>query len=74
MKSIIKKIISLVLFGLLFLPIVTFAKSDKVDIYLFYGNGCPHCAQLENFLITYNEMNNDIIIHKYEVWYDEENQ
>ena len=74
MKNIIKKIVSLVLFGLLFLPIITFAKTDKVDLYLFYGDGCPHCAQLENFLITYNEMNNDIVIHKYEVWYDEDSQ
>ncbi len=74
MKNIIKKIVSLVLFGLFFLPIITFAKTDKVDIYLFYGDGCPHCAQLENFLITYNEMNNDIVIHKYEVWYDEDSQ
>ena len=74
MKNSIKKIVSLVLFTLLFIPTVIFAKSDKVDIYLFYGDGCPHCAQLKNFLLTYNEMNNDIIVHEYEVWYDEEGQ
>ena len=27
---------------LLFIPIFVHAKT--VDIYLFYGDGCPHCA------------------------------
>ena len=74
MRNIIKKIVSVILFVLLFVPTIIFAKSDKIDLYLFYGDGCPHCAQLENFLLTYNEMNNDIIVHKYEVWFDEDSQ
>ena len=25
---------------------------EKINIYLFYGEGCPHCEELKNYLIT----------------------
>ena len=51
-------------------------KSDKVNIYVFYGEGCPHCEQLFKYL---NELEKDnsiskmYSIDKYEVWHDSNN-
>ncbi len=56
---------------LLFIPIFVHAKT--VDIYLFYGDGCPHCAAEEKFLESYLKSNEDVVLHKYEVWYNEDN-
>ena len=52
------------------MPLVIQAKSD-VDLYLFWGDGCPHCAKEKQFL---NELNDkDINTHLYEVWNNEDN-
>lgn len=54
-----------------FVPLVQ--ASEKIDVYLFYGNGCPHCEKEEDFLNELKKENQDIEIHKYEVWYDSDN-
>jgi glutaredoxin len=50
------------------------APANPVYIYLFWGEGCPHCAKakpyLENLAAAYPE----IQLRTYEVYYDEENQ
>lgn len=47
---------------------------DKVNIYLFYGNGCPHCEKEEEFLTKLQEKYKDKIqVFKYETWYNSEN-
>ena len=47
----IKKIFVLLLLIVLF-PVT--AKADNVvNMYLFYGDGCPHCAEEEKFLDKY---------------------
>ncbi|MBR2603650.1 MAG: hypothetical protein IKE10_01305 [Bacilli bacterium] len=67
-----KKIIKFLVFAiLLFIPVFVHAKT--VDIYLFYGDGCPHCAAEEKFLESYLKSNEDVVVHRYEVWYNEEN-
>ena len=68
-----KKIIYTIIISLLFIPIFVFAGNKDVDMYLFYGRGCPHCAQLEEFLDKYLPKNTDVKLHKYEVWYDSDN-
>ncbi len=68
-----KKIIYTILITLLFIPTIAFAANKDIDIYLFYGDGCPHCAQLEKFLDKYLPKNKDVKLHKYEVWYDSDN-
>ena len=70
-----KRIINyLILFIVLMIcPVVVNAKST-VNLYLFYGEGCPHCAAEEKFLKSYINDNSDIKLYKYEVWYDESNQ
>ena len=46
------------------------AKTAKV--YLFYGNGCPHCAQFEEFAQKNKDKYNFEVI-SYETWYNEDN-
>jgi len=48
-------------------------KSNGVDIYFFYGNGCPHCAKEEKFLDRLEYENKNIATHRYEVWYNRDN-
>ena len=46
-----KFIIFLLLFSILTIFSAAQAAKDKVDIYLFRGEGCSHCAQLEPYLL-----------------------
>lgn len=50
--------------------------NHEVNVYLFYGEGCPHCAKEIAFLNK--ELKKDkysnVILHKYETWYDTDNQ
>ena len=80
-----KKIAKIFLFALvLFIPfmITTNAEEKKTDeknkinVYLFRGEGCPHCAEAEEW---FDELKKDEEFSKYytlvdyEVWYDEDN-
>ena len=67
-----KKLIRLFVLALiLFVPVI--AKAKTVDIYFFYGDGCPHCAAEEKFF-EFNLKNNDeVVIHKYQVWNNADN-
>ena len=68
-----KKFKILLFLLLLIIPFSIKAES-KVDLYLFYGDGCPHCAEEENFLDEYLQDKNYIELHKYEVWHDSDNR
>ena len=48
-----KKIITSLLFLVLMLPVVVFGKEKTLNIYLFYGDGCPHCAALQKYMDPY---------------------
>ena len=67
-----KKIIKTILFIILFIPIIIFGKEKELNMYLFYGDGCPHCAALEVFLDDYLKDKDYIKLYKYEVWYNQE--
>ncbi len=49
--------------------------SEKVNIYFFWGNGCPHCEEEFTF---FNEIEKEYSkyynLNTFEVWYDEENE
>ncbi len=48
---------------------------DKINIYFFYGDGCPHCAKEEKFLDRLNEKYADSIqIFRYETWKNSTNK
>ena len=49
--------------------------SEKtVTVYLFHGNGCPHCEHAMEFLESIANDYGYLEIISYEVWYNEENQ
>jgi glutaredoxin len=42
-------------------------------ILLFYGQGCPHCKDVEDF-ITQNNIEDKVKFTRLEVWYNKDNQ
>lgn len=47
---------------------------NKINLYLFKGDGCPHCAQEEKWLKEITDEYGDCLnIYEFEVWYNEEN-
>jgi thiol-disulfide isomerase/thioredoxin len=46
---------------------------EKVKLYFFYGDGCPHCAKEEIFLDNLEKEYKEIEILRYEVWGSPEN-
>ncbi len=63
---IMKLKILLIIFMFLLFPINIVAQ-NKVNIYLFYGDGCPHCEKTEKYLDTLYDKY-DIKVYSYEVW------
>lgn len=70
MKRILKIIC---LLALVFFPMTCFAKEDKITLYFFHGDGCPHCAEEEVFLESIKDEYPNLEIVSYEVWYNDEN-
>lgn len=44
-----------------------------VTAYLFYGDGCPHCAKLEAYLEESAPKHSDVTVRRFEVFKDREN-
>lgn len=72
MKKIVRVLFLFLFFFMFLIPVQAKEKND-ITIYLFHGDGCPHCAEEHEFLKKY-EKDKHIKIVKYEVWYNEENQ
>ena len=49
------------------------ASADKVVVYFFWGDGCPHCAKAKPFLEELSQRYPQVEVRMYEVWHDEEN-
>lgn len=50
-------------------------EEEKINIYFFHGDGCPHCAKEEVFLKDLKEKYGEYInIYSYEIWYDSSNK
>ena len=50
-------------------------EENKINVYFFHGQGCPHCAKEEEFLKELEDKYKDAInIYKYETWYNNENK
>ena len=67
-----KNIFKVILIMILFIPCMVSAK--EINVYLFYGDGCPHCEAEEEFFDGYLKEYTDVKLHTYEVWYSKENQ
>jgi thiol-disulfide isomerase/thioredoxin len=68
----------IILFCLLFAGIFfgqkTIAQQPTVNMYLFWGDGCPHCAAEHEALPVLKEKYPQLQIYTLEVWYDQNNQ
>ena len=52
----------------------TATDKEKINLYLFKGAECPHCAEEKEWLKTIEEDYKDYInIYEFEVWHNEEN-
>ena len=48
--------------------------NEKLNIYVFWGDGCPHCKHLSEFLREHNsEIKNLANLYTFEVWNSSEN-
>jgi len=71
-----KKIFFLIIFIFflsLFSPKETLA-TEKVEIYFFWGQGCPHCAKEKPFLEELKQKYPQLEIKEFEVYYSQENR
>ena len=67
------RILLFLLLAAVLLPISV--KADNVvNLHLFYGDGCPHCAEEEKFLEKYLKDEPNVKLNKYEVWHSEKNR
>lgn len=71
-----KKYIKLIVLGILFIlfPLRVNAEGRVVNIHLFYGETCPHCAAEEKFLDEYLNGKDNVKLYTYEVWNSTKNQ
>ena len=69
------KLLFVMLIGILLVPCTVFAKENKpVSVYFFYGNGCPHCSEAEQFFDSIeDELGDKFDIVSYETWYNTNN-
>lgn len=71
------KRVRLLIIALLMLFIPTFVSAKEVNVYVFYGDGCPHCTDLHNYLDELKkdkDYKNKFKVVYYETWYNEENR
>jgi cytochrome c biogenesis protein CcdA/glutaredoxin len=55
-------------------PAAVAAESQDVELLLFWGDGCPHCAAEKEWLAGIQQEYPDLVVTAYEVWYDEGNR
>lgn len=53
-------------------PPVELPQYDSTKINYFWGNGCPHCAVVNDFFESW-EGKDKVSLQKYEVWYNDGN-
>jgi len=73
----LKKIFLLISFIVLLFPMQTVfaqSKNETVNLYFFWGEGCPHCAKEKPFLDKIEVKYPQLKVHDYEVWNNSENR
>lgn len=60
-------------FFLLLAAYPVLAQNNKVYLYFFYGDGCPHCAKEEKILDKLEKDRPGVVIRRYEVWHNRDN-
>ena len=72
-----KKILySLFVSAFLIVPLYDVGAQDAndVNIYFFWGEGCPHCEKAKPFLESLEEKYEDVELYDFEVWGNSENR
>ncbi len=72
----LKKLVGFLL-GLSVLMLIVkpvFAQEKEVNVYFFWGEGCPHCAAEKTFLDQIENKYPSIKIYAYEVWQSSKNR
>lgn len=75
MKS-LKKLLLVLLVAVMAMPLIVSAAEEKqkVTIYMFRGEGCPHCEEALEWFDSLDETTkNKINLVQYETWYNKEN-
>lgn len=69
-------LISLISFVLIssFVIKTSFAQQQEVNLYFFWGQGCPHCAKEKPFLDSLKTKYPQLKIYDFEVWYSKTNR
>ena len=73
MKCLKRYLILVLFFFALFILFSFKVEAKEVNVYMFYGKTCPHCEEALKYLNSVKDKY-DLKIHKYEVWYDDENK
>ena len=68
-----KKLLLIVILFSLIIPSVVSEESD-VDLYLFYGQRCPHCSQEKVFLDEIKEEYPQLNIIEKEIYFNDKNR
>jgi glutaredoxin len=68
-----KKLLTILFVFVLFLWAMPSYAQEKINLYFFYGDGCPHCAKEEVFLDQLEKENKNINVYRYETWNNREN-
>lgn len=60
------------LIGMVLFP--TYVDAKEITLYLFHGDGCPHCKEEIEYLSSIEEKYPNVTFTLYEVWLDEANE
>lgn len=72
MKKIAK--LMFIIISIIFISTNVNAKeTDNLTLYVFKGDGCPHCKAEMDYLDTIKDKYTNLEIKEYEVWYDDDN-
>ena len=72
--KIVKRLLLVLLLSIMVLPLTIKAENNKVNVYIFRGEGCPHCEEALTWFDGLDEKTKskfDLV--QYEVWGDENN-
>ena len=78
MEDKMRKIILMLTILLLIAPIISYAAeqegNNEVVLFMFYGQGCPHCGKMELFLNDLEGKYPTLKIERYEIYNNQENR
>lgn len=73
-----KKFLLILLLCAIFLPLKNTtaqeAGNNPINLYFFWGQGCPHCEKEKPFLDKMEQKYPQLQIHRYEVWNNADNR